>query len=507
MNFETTGARGVGKWIVAFFGLIGCSGCVIVGPDYTLPETPVSESFVGKDVPGAVQGAAVEKWWYSFADKQLEELILRAVHENNDLEVALERVNQTRALRREAFLGLFPIVTSAFDYTNTHIPTSTFAGGALRLGKSHIDNEVYSAGFDAFWEVDVFGRVRRGVEARTADSEAAVAQLQDAVRILIGDVARNYFQLRGLQTQLAVAQENTRTQEQVVRVAEALFKGGQTTEFDVVRAKSQLSSTLASIPVLEANIQATVYRLAVLTARQPGELNSQLIPSKPIPTYNGPVTLGNPEELLKRRPDIRAAERSLASATAQIGVAEGDLFPKLTFTGSISLQARYFDKLNDDNSDAWNLGPRLSWAAFDLGRVLARIDASEAVARQSLAQYEQTVLLALEDVEGSLARFKGFKLRRDHLQDAVVQSGKAVALARTQYENGLIDILPVLDAQRSALIAQLSLAESQTDLLTALVAVFKAVGGGWDEAIVEVQATPPQEGDTPPITNVGVVSQ
>jgi multidrug efflux system outer membrane protein len=505
MNFEIMGARGVGRWIVSFLGLIGCSGCVIVGPDYAPPETPVSESFVGKDIPGAVQGAAVEKWWYSFADKQLEELILRAVHENNDLEVALERVNQTRALRREAFLGLFPIVTTAFDYTNTHIPTSTFAGGALRLGKTHIDNEVYSAGFDAFWEVDLFGRVRRGVEARTADSEAAVAQLQDAVRILIGDIARNYFQLRGLQAQLAVAQENARTQEQVVRVAEALFKGGQTTEFDVVRAKSQLSSTLASIPVLEANIQATAYRLAVLTARQPGELNSQLIPPQPIPTYNGPVTLGNPEELLKRRPDIRAAERRLASATAGIGVAEGDLFPKLTFTGTISFQARYFDKLTDDNSDSWNLGPSLSWAAFDLGRVLARIDASEAVARQSLAQYEQTVLLALEDVEGSLARFKGFKLRRDHLQDAVEQSGKAVAIARTQYENGLIDILPVLDAQRSALIAQLSLAESQTDLLTSLVAVFKAVGGGWDEAIVEVQATP--ESATPPVTNVSAVSQ
>ncbi len=495
----------MGRWIVSSVWLVACSGCVIVGPDYTPPETPVSESFVGQDVPGATEGSTVEKWWYSFKDKLLEDLILEAVHNNNDLEAALERVNQTRALRREAFLGLFPIVTSSFDYSNTHIPTSTFAGGALRLGKTHIDNEVYSAGFDAFWELDLFGRVRRGVEARTADSEAAVAQLQDVVRILIGDIARNYFQLRGLQAQLAVAEENARTQEQVVRVAEALFRGGQTTEFDVVRAKSQLSSTLASIPILEANIQATMYRLAVLAAKQPGLLNAQLAPPKPIPTYDGPITLGKPEELLKRRPDIRAVERQLASATAGIGVAEGDLFPRLTFTGSISFQSRYFDKLTGDDSDAWNLGPNLSWAAFDLGRVLARVDASEAVARQALAQYEQTVLLALEDVEGSLARFKGFKRRRDHLQDAVEQSNKAVAISRTQYENGLIDILPVLDAQRSALIAQLSLAESQTDLLTSLVAVFKAVGGGWDDAIIEVQSTPPDRG-APPLTNVNAVS-
>lgn len=483
-------------WMLAF------SGCILVGPDYAPPDVQVAGSFVGKDVPGASDGAALEKWWYSFSDKELQDLILEAVHKNNELEVALERINQTRALRREAFLGLFPIVTTALDYSNTHIPTSTFAGGALRLGRTHIDNEVYSAGFDAFWEIDLFGRVRRGVEARTAESEAAVAQLQDAVRILIGDVARNYFQLRGLQMQLTVAQENARTQEQVVRVADALFRGGQTTEFDVVRAKSQLSQTLASIPVLDANIQATMYRLAVLIAKQPGELNAQLGVVKPMPTYDGPITLGKPEELLKRRPDIRAVERQLAAATAEIGVAEGDLFPKLTFTGSISLQARYVDKLTDANSDAWNLGPRLSWAAFDLGRVLARIDASEAVARQAVAQYEQTVLLALEDVEGSLARFKGFKLRRDLLQDAVEQSNKAVAISRTQYENGLIDILPVLDAQRSALIAQLSLAESQTDLLTSLVAVFKAVGGGWDDAIVEVEAKSESAPSTPSIMPV-----
>lgn len=471
------------RQLTGFLAVLGLSGCVLVGPDYVPPESQVPQRFEGAALAGVSPEPAVERWWESFKDTRLSGLIVAAVGSNNDLEAALERVNRARALRQEAFLGLFPIVTSGLDYSNTHIPTSTFAGGALRLGKSHIDNEVYTAGFDAFWELDLFGRVRRGVEARSAESDAAVADLQDVIRILIAEVARNYFQLRGLQAQLGVARANAHTQEQVVGVAEALFKGGQTTEFDVVRAKAQHASTVATIPVLEANIQATMYRLAVLCSQAPADLLTTLAPAQPLPSYAGPVTLGKPEELLRRRPDVRAVERRLAAATATVGVATGDLFPKLTFTGSLALKSRYFNALDDGDSDSWNIGPKLSWAAFDIGRVLARIDASEADAREALARYQQIVLLALEDVEGSLARFNGFRDRRNSLQESVTFSEKAVSIARTQYENGLVDILPVLDAQRALLIAQLSLAESQTDLLTALVAVFKAVGGGWDEAL------------------------
>lgn len=472
------------------------SGCVIVGPDYEPPEVSAPESFLGAtpaDTALRRDGAVADGWWRNFTDSELSALITQAVHSNNDLESALARVNQARAVRQEAFLDLFPTVTSEGNYTKTYFPTSTFAGGALRNGSSHITNEYYTAGFDAFWELDLFGRVRRGVEARDAESEASIAELHDAVRIVVSEVARNYFILRGTQQQIAVAQENARTQEQVVKIAEALFKGGQSTEFDVVRSKAQLSNTLAAVPALEARAQAAIYRLAVLCARQPAEVVPELAVKRELPQYVGPVTLGDPASLLRRRPDIRAAERRLAAATANIGVVSGELFPKVTFNGAISLQGPTAADLTGGDSDAYTLLPSISWPAFNIGRVLANVDQAEALRDGALAQYEQSVLIALEDTESALAQFSASRKRRDLLADSVVQSGRAVEIARTQYENGLVDLLPVLDAQRVALASQLELAGSQTELLTSLVALFKALGGGWDAAVVQTAT----EGDKP----------
>ena len=317
------------------------------------------------------------------------------------------------------------------------------------------------------WELDIFGRVRRQVEAQDAQLDASVAGLQDAIRILVSEVARNYFELRGAQYQKEVSQENARTQEQVVKVAEALFKGGQSTEFDVVRSRAQYMNTMATIPPFEAQEKTAIYRLGVLTGRQPQELVTLLSSKKVLPTYAGPVTLGDPALLLKRRPDIRALERQLAAATANIGVAEGDLFPKVTFNGSISLQAPTVPELTSGDNDAWSMVPNISWPAFNLGRVLAQVDQAD----------------ALEETEGALARFAAARQRRDYLKVSVDQSSNAVAIARTQYENGLVDLLPVLDAQRVALLAQLELVGSETSLLTALVQLFKALGGGWDDAL------------------------
>ena len=459
-----------------------CTGCA-VGPDYVTPETNLPGKFIGADGQPIQGEPALEKWWSNFSDPILGQLVGDAVRNNNDLQGAIARVNQSRAIFNQTFLNLFPTITSNGQYTNTHTPTSTFAGGALKTGKNHIDNDFFSTGFDAVWEVDIFGRVRRSVEAQDAQLDASVAGLQDGVRILVGEVARNYMQLRGAQQQKVVSQENARTQEQVVKVAQALFKGGQSTEFDVVRARAQLSNTMATIPPLEAQEKATMYRLGVLTGRQPQELVGMLSPTAPLPTYTGPVSLGDPAALLKRRPDIRAVERQLAAATANIGVAEGDLFPKVTFNGSISLQAPSVPELTSGNNDSWSMVPTISWPAFNLGRVLAQVNQAEAVTAEQLARYEQSILLALEETEGALAQFTAAKQRRDYLRVSVDQSGKAVAIARTQYENGLIDLLPVLDAQRVALLAQLELVGSETNVLTSLVQLFKALGGGWDEAL------------------------
>ncbi len=469
----------------SLIALLSVAGCA-VGPDYVTPDIQMPESFAGQADTGATKEAAVDRWWTNFKDADLEHLILEGVKENNDIRSAVARVNQSRALKSQALLDLFPTITSNGTYNRTYFPTSTFAGGALGQETTHITNEYYSTGFDAVWELDIFGRVRRGYEAAGAETEASVASLQDALRILIGEVARTYFQLRGTQLQIVVAQENARTQAQVVTIAEALFKGGQTTEFDVVRARSQLANTEAAIPPLEANAKAAMYRLSVLTGRQPTELLALLAPQKSIPDYSGPITIGNPADLLKRRPDVRAAERLLAAATASIGVAEGNLFPKVTFTGSISLQAPKVSDLTTGQNDAYALAPSISWPAFNIGRVLATVDQSEAAAQEAMAAYEQTVLLALEDTENALAQFSSARQRRDLLRVSVDNSTKAVEISRIQYENGLVDLLPVLDAQRALLAAQIELAVSETNLVSSLVSVFKALGGGWDDAVVQV---------------------
>jgi multidrug efflux system outer membrane protein len=461
---------------------MACAGCA-VGPDYVAPEVTLPTQFTGLDAQAPAGEPVIQQWWNNFNDPLLAQLVADAVRSNNDLQAAIARVNQSRALYNQTFLNLFPTITSGGKYTNTHTPTSTFAGNAFKIGKDHIDNDYFTTGFDAVWELDVFGRVRRSVEAKDAELDSSVAGLQDGIRILVSEVARNYIQLRGAQQQKVVSQENARTQEQVVKVAEALFKGGQSTEFDVVRARAQNSNTLATIPPLEASEKQAIYRLSVLTGRQPQELVAQLSAPMALPTYTGPVTLGDPAALLKRRPDIRAIERQLAAATAGIGVAEGDLFPKLTFVGSISLQAPTVPNLTSGRNDSWNIAPGISWPAFNLGRVLAQVNQAKAISDEALARYEQSILIALEETEGALAQFTAAKQRRDYLKISVEQSGKAVAIARTQYENGLIDLLPVLDAQRTVLLAQLELVGSETNLLGSLVQLFKALGGGWDDAL------------------------
>jgi multidrug efflux system outer membrane protein len=472
--------------------LLGCT----VGPDFTPPNSQLPQGFIGaSDLSKSSTATApleekqapavIDTWWLSFNDLNLNSLISNAVLSNRDLDLALSRVNQARALRREAFLDLLPTVTAEGDFARTRIPTTTFAGDAFQASRSHITNEFYGAGFDAFWELDLFGRVRRGLEARSAESAAALAELGDGVRIVISEVARNYFLLRGTQAQISVAKENAKIQEQVVKIAQALFKGGQSTEFDVERSKAQLANTLAAVPVLEARADAAAYRLAVLCGKQPGALSVDLEKAAPLPLYSGPITIGDPAGLLRRRPDIKAAEMRLAAATAGIGVAEGDLFPKVVFSGSVGYQAPTVGALSSGDNDFYRILPSISWPAFNLGRVFANIDQASAARDGALAQFEQVVLQALEDTEAALKQFSSSRQRRDLLVDSVKNSTRAVQIARTQYENGLVDLLPVLDAQRVKLTTEVELAQSETELLTSLVSLFKALGGGWQDALVE----------------------
>lgn len=465
--------------LVAFVLLSVCSvlsGCA-VGPDFSPPKAPVPQAFgpVASN-PDYSSEAINTSWWQTFGDEQLMKLLESVVLQNQQLRVALSRVNEARALRRHTTFDLFPTVTVDGGFTRilqseTRAPT---------LDRSSREGQLTSGAVDAFWELDLFGRVRRQLEASQAGEDTAVATFADLLRIIIAETALNYFELRGLQEQLAVARSNANNQQETVRITEVLVQGGQATELDISRARALQKNTLASIPPLETTVSATIHRLSVLAGKAPQELSAELQLAKPLPVYSGPVTIGTPVEILRRRPDIIAAERNLAAATAGIGIAVGDYFPKVTFVGSLGVEAKTFSELDSAGAETHTFGPRISWAALDLGRVHARVKAADARAEGALANYQEVVLRALEETDNALVRFAKERERRDYLRDAAKESNKAAELARVQYQAGLTDFLSVLDAQREVLVAETELSRSNTALITSLVNLFKALGGGWE---------------------------
>ena len=339
--------------------------------------------------------------------------------------------------------------------------------------------DIAQAGFDGLWELDLFGRVRRNVEAARGDLGAAAANLRDARVSVIAEVSRNYFILRGLQDQLSLTEKNADSEASTFKLTQVRLQAGRGNQLDTARAEAQWRTTLASIPSLQTTIATTIYRLSVLTGRQPNALSEKLSPVFATPALPVLNSIGTPEMLLRRRPDVRVAERRLAAATARIGVAMGDLFPRVTLTGDIGYAAPVFSDFGHSDARFFAFGPSISWAAFDLGRVNAQIGTARAETDAALAAYQGAVLNALETTEGALIGYGRTQSRRDALQLAAAASDKAADLARKRFEGGLIDFLEVLDAERTALSAELLLSQSRTDTATALVAVYKALGAGW----------------------------
>jgi outer membrane protein, multidrug efflux system len=317
------------------------------------------------------------------------------------------------------------------------------------------------------------------VEAQSAQVEGAEASLRDAQVSVTAEVARTYFELRGQQTQLAVTQRNVDNQGETLRLTQARLDAGRSTELDTSRAQSQLSATLATIGPLQAAIARSIHRLSVLTGREPNALNDLLQPARDLPALPQITAVGDPAGLLRRRPDIRIAERQLAASTALVGVAIGDMFPKVTFTGSFSYAGAELNSLGQAGNRGYVIGPSISWAAFDLGRVQAEVAGSRARSDAALATYEQSVLRALEETEDALVTNARTRDSLKDADDAAVASRTAARIARTRYEGGLVDFLEVLDAERTQLAAEDRLAQSRTDAATSLVAVYKALGGGW----------------------------
>jgi multidrug efflux system outer membrane protein len=448
------------------------TGCA-VGHNYHRPDTPVAASFAGAEAETSLYSSqkAQVQFWKQFGDDTLDSLIADALTANHDLRIAVGNLAEARALRRQSLYDLAPTITASASHQRQKL-------APVESGFS-FSSSYYDTHFDAFWELDLFGRVRRQLEASSADLQDAEASLRDAQVSVIAEVARSYFELRGQQARLEVARRNVANQQESLRVTKAQLDAGRATELDTSRAQSQLSTTLSTIDPLEAQVAGSIHRLGVLTGREPNALQALLTRPRDLPPLPAHIAVDNPEELLRQRPDIRIAERQLAASTARIGVAVGDLFPKVTFVGSFGFSAASLSGLGSAASRAYTIGPGISWAAFDLGRVRAQVAAQRAQTYTALARYEQTVLRALEETEDALVTHARTRDELMHADEAAQASATAARLASIRYQEGAVDFLEVLDAQRTQLQAEDHLAQARADAVTSLVAVYKALGGSW----------------------------
>lgn len=444
----------------------------MVGPRYSQPATDVPAKFASK-AEGTVSAEVEAEWWRLLHDSQLNGLIRDAEVRNLDLKVAEARLKEARALFRQARFDLYPTVTSEAGYTNTRESKARSISGRAA------SSELHDLALDASYELDFFGRVRRSIQAARATEEAVDAQ-RDALLIdLRSEVAINYLLVRGAQAQLDVAQQNATNQAESLRVAEASLNGGRGTQLDVARARAQWNTTLATVPQFHANIDQATHRIAVLCGMAPSELRPKLENPKPVPQTPSRISLSKPADVLRHRPDIRVAERNLAAATERVGIATADLFPRVTFNGSVGLEGQTLSGLGRAGNGAYSFGPRLIWAAFDLGRVRQQVVAAGARAEGALAQYEQTVLQALEEAENALTAYERERQRLVYLREAAKSAEEAAKLARERYKDGVASFLDVLEAERAALVAQSDVVASNTRVATGWVSIYKAMGGGW----------------------------
>jgi NodT family efflux transporter outer membrane factor (OMF) lipoprotein len=420
-------------------------------------------------------------WWKNFNDPCLNSLVDRVVRSNLDLTLASARVREARAQYRIVAARLGPSVGASGSYARQKQSENQPIIGSLQIPDYvPFENNVYQAGFDAAWEIDVFGGTRRAVEAGKADVAAAEFGLQHVWITLVSEAARNYVELRGHQQQLAIAKKNMSAQEQALGITRDRFRNGLTTDLDVQQAATLLATTRSEIPALESRIESSIHRLSILIGQPPGALCEELSPPSPVPVASSGVPVGLPSELLLRRPDIQRAERQLAAATARIGVATADLFPKFSLTGVAGFQSVSASDWFTQGSDFWSVGPTVQWRIFDSGRIRANIRLHDARQEQALAAYEQTALNAFEEVENSLVAYAKEQERQRALEEAVRSSADSLHLANQLYTSGLASFLNVLDAERSLYRTEEALTHSRSTVTQNLIALYKALGGGWE---------------------------
>ncbi len=446
-----------------------------VGPDYRAPDTRVPNSFGEhpEEAAAAQARSPVSAWWTTFDDPVLDSLVERAVRTNPDLRRARARVREARALRGIAASDLYPTVDAV--------------GGASRVRSSETlgdapggTSNLFQAGFDAVWELDVFGGNRRSLEAADADVGATIEESRDVQVSLLAEVARNYMELRGSQRQSAIARANLAAQTETLDLTRQRLAAGLATDLDVARSEAQVAATASTIPAFEAGARFAAHALAVLVDLPPTALVVELSRESAIPAPPPEIPVGLPSELLRRRPDVRRAERRLAAATARIGAAVADWFPRFSLTGGVGVANDGEGDFLDARSRTASVGGFVSWPVLDFGRVRSSVDAQNAREEQIAADYETAVLTSLREVEDALVAVETERARHVSLAAAESASARAVGLANQLWTAGRTDFLSVLDAQRALFLAQAALVESDRRSASNVVALYKALGGGWE---------------------------
>ncbi|MCW5892078.1 MAG: efflux transporter outer membrane subunit [bacterium] len=457
---------------------MGVSGCM-VGPDYLRPTAPVADDWIDDGPAVRHDPTRAELWWEVFQDPILNDLIVRAVANNRSLRAAALRVVQSQAQRGIAIGGLYPQTQELNGgYQRQVLSRNAFGFGSTPGIDNNID--VWNLGFDAAWEVDLWGRFRRGIEAADAELLATLADYDDALVSLLGDVAATYVQLRLADDRLAIARANVAVQQDALDIARIRFEAGGTSELDVQQATNLLRDTEATIPQFQVLRRQAEDALCALVGLPPGELADILEPG-PIPSVPPTIAVGIPSELLQRRPDIRRAERQLAAASANIGVAKADLFPRLSLSGSVGLSAEQAAELFAGRSFAAVGGPTFEWPIFNYGRLINNVRAQDAAFQALVAVYEDTVLRAQQEVEDALIGYVRGAAAVAILERSVTAANRAVELSIIQYREGATDYTRVLDTQQAKLTSDDRLANQRGTLTLAVVNLYKALGGGWQQ--------------------------
>lgn len=453
--------------------IISLSACT-VGPDYLAPDQAIGGGWFSAQRENVSEESIQTRWWENFNDPVLSGYIQQASRNNKDIHIALANVMRARAVRREVGGALYPQVGADAQASRAQSSKAASSAGTRET------RNLYDAGFDASWELDLFGGSRRETEAADARLGAEMAGYHDVMLTTFSDVARRYYEARGYQKQIHVTTRNIQLLEQTLDLIEKRRFVGEANEFDVARARGELQANQARLPNLQADMEASVFALSVLLGLTPEALISDMQESKPLPAPPDMVPVGLRADLLRRRPDIRLAERELAASSADIGAATADLFPQFFITGDLGSQARVFGDLFTAAGGLWSLAAAMQWSVFEGGAIRARIDIEKAENKAALAAYEKTVLEALADVETALTRYGREVETRKRLQAAVQSRQDAAALAQKLLDVGEADYLSVLDAQRELIASEDDLVASETQAIIKLVALYTALGGGWD---------------------------